>query len=57
MCIRDRGEPGVEVALWVKNFTDENYRTSMINLLDNFGYVYGLMGLPRTYGIEATWRF
>ena len=51
------GEPGLEVALWVKNFTDENYRTSMINLLDNFGYVYGLMGLPRTYGIEATWRF
>ncbi len=51
------GEPGLEVALWVKNFTDEKYRTSMINLLDNFGYVYGLMGPPRTYGIEATWRF
>ena len=51
------GEPGLEVALWLKNFTDENYRTSMINLLDNFGYVFGLMGLPRTYGIEATWRF
>lgn len=51
------GEPGLEVALWLKNFTDENYRTSMINLLDNFGYVFGLMGLLRTYGIEATWRF
>jgi iron complex outermembrane receptor protein len=48
---------GIEFALWVKNFTDEEYRTSMINLLDNFGYVYTLLGAPRTYGVEATWRF
>ena len=48
---------GLELALWVKNFTDEEYRTSMINLLDNFGYVYTLLGAPRTYGVEATWRF
>jgi iron complex outermembrane recepter protein len=48
---------GLELGMWVKNFTDENYATSKINLLDNFGYVYQLFGAPRTYGIDATWRF
>ena len=50
-------DKGLEVAVWVKNLADEKYRTSMINLLDNFGYVYSLMGPPRTYGAEVTWRF
>ena len=46
-----------ETALWIKNLTDEAYNTSMIDLTPNFGYVYRLLGAPRTYGIEATWRF
>ncbi len=57
LTLRPQDRTGIEVALWVKNFTDEEYRTSMINLLDNFGYVYTLLGAPRTYGLEATWRF
>ena len=35
---------------------DRNCRFDFLSI-DNFGYVYGLMGLPRTYGVEATWRF
>jgi iron complex outermembrane recepter protein len=57
LTLRPQDRTGIEVALWTKNFTDEEYRTSMINLLDNFGYVYTLLGAPRTYGVEATWRF
>lgn len=57
LSLRPQGRTGIEFAAWVKNFTDEEYRTSMINLQPNFGYVYTLLGAPRTYGLEATWRF
>jgi iron complex outermembrane receptor protein len=57
LSLRPQDRTGIEFAMWAKNFTDEEYRTSMINLLDNFGYVYTLLGTPRTYGMEATWRF
>ncbi len=45
-----------QIGAWVKNLGDKQYRTSAIDL-QNFGYDYSHVGAPRTYGIDATFRF
>ncbi|RMF11510.1 MAG: TonB-dependent receptor [Alphaproteobacteria bacterium] len=47
-------ESGVELALWGKNLTDEEYQSHVIPFLGNG---FSLFGPPRTYGLTATWRF
>ena len=42
------------VALWGKNLTDELYR---INIISFFGEEVSQFGLPRTYGIDLSWKF
>ncbi|MGI9276820.1 MAG: TonB-dependent receptor [Endozoicomonas sp.] len=46
----------LEVAVWGKNLTDEEYRINGIpNTISGFATNY--YGDPRTYGVEATYRF
>jgi iron complex outermembrane recepter protein len=42
------------VALWGKNLTDELYR---INIISFFGEEVSQFGLPRTYGVDLSWKF
>ncbi|MDH3336186.1 MAG: TonB-dependent receptor [Gammaproteobacteria bacterium] len=44
------------VGVWVKNLTDDEYIVNAFDL-SGFGYNYYQRGAPRTYGIDATWRF
>ena len=45
------------VAVWVKNLTDKLYFPFGINLEGNFGSDYRIRSAPRTFGVEATYRF
>ncbi|MEZ5568871.1 MAG: TonB-dependent receptor [Halioglobus sp.] len=44
------------VGVWVKNLADEEYFTSAIDL-QTFGFDYGHLGAPRTYGMELRLNF
>lgn len=50
-------ERGLEFALFVKNVTDEIYRTGGLDFSEQFGYSGTFLGPPRTYNAEITWRF
>jgi hypothetical protein len=49
------------VAAWVKSLTNRQYLAYGLNQKDPdtgaLGFDYGLVGEPRTYGVEATLRF
>jgi iron complex outermembrane receptor protein len=45
-----------QVGVWVKNIADEEYYTSAIDL-QQFGFNYGHLGAPRTYGAELRFNF
>lgn len=47
---------GVGLAVFGKNLTDEIY-TNGIARGETFGYISRIYGEPRTYGVEATFRF
>jgi iron complex outermembrane receptor protein len=51
------GDDRWEVAAWGKNLTDKFYLTTAADLLSGFGFDYFHRGAPRTYGMEATYRF
>ena len=42
------------VAVWGKNITDELYRTNIISF---FGEEVSQFGVPRTYGVDLSWKF
>jgi iron complex outermembrane recepter protein len=44
------------VAGWVRNAADKLYWTNVVDL-QGFGYDYRHRGLPRMYGVDATYRF
>jgi len=46
-----------EVAAWGRNLTDELYYTYGLDAMDSLGLDYFHLGAPRTYGVEASWRF
>jgi iron complex outermembrane receptor protein len=46
-----------EVAAFVNNFTDEEYRVYAFDSSLFAGVVAGVYGKPSTYGVTATWRF
>jgi len=48
----DAGE--VELAIWGRNLTDEEYRPFGI---DFASYIVQMFGPRRTYGLDVTWRF
>lgn len=45
------------VAIWAKNITETEYDGYAINLQAGFGFDYFQQGAPRTYGLEATYKF
>ena len=45
-----------QAGIWVKNLADEDYYTSAVDL-QSFGFDYGHVGAPRTYGIELRHNF
>lgn len=52
---------GYTVGVWVKNFTDRKYLAYALNQGDldtgALGFDYALVGEPRTFGVDATYRF
>ncbi len=46
-----------QVAAWVDNVTDEEYRVYAFDSSLFAGVVAGVYGKPRTYGVTATYRF
>ena len=47
----------LDISAWGRNLTDKFYITSAADLLLGFGYDYTHRGAPRTYGLEANYRF
>lgn len=45
------------VSIWAKNLTDEEYDGYAINLQAGFGFDYFQAGPPRTFGVDATYKF
>jgi len=45
------------VAAWVRNLTDEDYRSAAQDLFLSLGFSEIVLGQPRTWGIEAGYRF
>ena len=53
--------PALAIGAWVKNITDRQYLAYGLNQKDldtgSLGFDYALVGEPRTYGVDATYRF
>jgi len=53
--------PGFGIGVWVKNLTNRQYLAYALNQKDAdtgaLGFDYALVGEPRTYGVDATYRF
>ena len=53
--------PALAIGAWVKNLTDRQYLAYGLNQKDldtgSLGFDYALVGEPRTYGVDATYRF
>ena len=44
-------------AQYKNTLTDEQYDSYAINLQAGFGFDYFQQGMPRTYGLEVTYRY
>jgi outer membrane receptor protein involved in Fe transport len=55
------GKRGYAVGAWIKNLTNRQYLAYALNQKDAdtgaLGFDYALVGEPRTYGVDATYRF
>ncbi len=47
----------IAVSFWVQNLFDREYFTSIFNTDASLNFSYAQRGLPRTYGLQATYRF
>lgn len=45
------------VSLWVQNIFNRQYFTSIFNTDSTLNFSYAQRGLPRTYGLQATYKF
>lgn len=50
-------EPNIEFALWGKNLTDKRYFNVAFDNFDTAGTINQYLAEPRTYGVEARFRF
>ncbi|MFA5494320.1 MAG: TonB-dependent receptor [Porticoccaceae bacterium] len=48
---------GLELALWGRNLTDEEYATNVFESWTALGFALQNQGVPRTYGASVTYRF
>ena len=46
-----------EVAGWVRNLSDQQYYLDEFNLMSPFGFIQGIVGMPRTIGVEVNFRY
>ena len=46
-----------QVSAWVKNVSDEKYRTAAQDISLALGFSEIVTGLPRTWGVELEYRF
>jgi iron complex outermembrane receptor protein len=46
-----------EVAAFVRNLSDKEYYLDKFDLTSPFGFIQGIIGTPRTYGLEANYKF
>lgn len=46
-----------EVAGWVRNITGKEYYLDEFNLQNPFGFIQGIVGQPRTFGVEVDFRY
>lgn len=51
------GRKGLELAAFGRNLANEKYITSIQDFGTSLGFGAALLGAPRTYGVEATFRF
>lgn len=51
------GGKGVSVAGFVNNATDTRYRVGVLGLMDQVGFGTSVIGEPRTYGVEVSFKF
>ena len=55
------GKRGYTIGAWVKNLTNRQYLAYALNQKDAdtglLGFDYALVGEPRTYGADVTFRF
>jgi outer membrane receptor protein involved in Fe transport len=47
----------IELAFWVRNFTDEQYKVDAFDLSEAFELVLEVWGEPRTYGVSLSVTF
>ena len=50
------GAANWEVGAWIRNMTDRFYLTSAADL-QSIGFDYRHRGVPRTFGLDASYRF
>ena len=46
-----------EVAAYVRNLSDQKYLLDAFDLINPFGFVQGITGMPRTFGAEINYHF
>ncbi len=46
-----------EIAGWVRNLSDQQYYVDEFNLMAPFGFIQGIVGTPRTFGIEVDFKY
>lgn len=46
-----------EVAGWIHNLSNQQYYLDEFNLMAPFGFIQGIVGQPRTYGVEVNYSF
>lgn len=46
-----------EVAAFARNLSDQKYLLDAFDLINPFGFVQGITGTPRTFGVEANFRY
>jgi outer membrane receptor protein involved in Fe transport len=55
------GKRGYAIGAWIKNLTNRQYLAYALNQSDldtgALGFDYALVGEPRTYGVDLTYRF
>jgi iron complex outermembrane recepter protein len=58
---RSTARQGFDASAWIKNLADRKYLAYALNQKDpdtgNVGFDYALVGEPRTYGADLTYRF
>jgi outer membrane receptor protein involved in Fe transport len=58
---KSQAKRGFEVSAWIKNIGNEKYLVYGLNQNDPdtgaLGFDYALVGEPRTYGADLTYRF